>query len=222
MQRNGLGLKTPACKQSWANTGQKIQRGQKSPTAILRSLEPKQGSAHAPCTHTSLATCPPSRTTPLPPPRIRNKFARCLREQTRGPAACSPPAAAGGAPIKPYLNFLSGLSSISIDYGGQEPRLVTILESHWDHRSLEIISFKLSPGLPRLLSGKESACQCRRPGFDPWVGKIPWRRKWQHTPVFLPGKSRGQRRLAGHSPWGRTRVRHSDQTTTNLCLKRRP
>ena len=40
---------------------------------------------------------------------------------------------------------------------------------------------------------KESACQCRRCRFDSWVGKIPWRRKWQPTPVFLPGKSRGQR-----------------------------
>jgi len=51
--------------------------------------------------------------------------------------------------------------------------------------------------------GKESACQCRRCkkcGFDPWVGKIPWRRKWQPTPVFLPVKSHGQRRLAGYSP----------------------
>ena len=36
--------------------------------------------------------------------------------------------------------------------------------------------------------GKESACQCRRPRFDPWVGKIPWRKKWQATPVFLPRK----------------------------------
>ena len=46
-------------------------------------------------------------------------------------------------------------------------------------------------GLPRWLSGKESACQCRRYwrcGFDPWVGKSPWRRKWQPIPVFLPGK----------------------------------
>ena len=41
--------------------------------------------------------------------------------------------------------------------------------------------------LLRGLSGKESACQCRRHGFDPWVGKILWRRKWQPTPVFLPG-----------------------------------
>ena len=39
--------------------------------------------------------------------------------------------------------------------------------------------------------------QCRRPKFNPWVGKIPWRRKWQPTPVFLPGKSHGQRSLEG-------------------------
>ena len=38
--------------------------------------------------------------------------------------------------------------------------------------------------------------------FDPWVGKIPWRRKWQPTPVSLPGKSHGQRSLVGCSPWG--------------------
>ena len=50
-------------------------------------------------------------------------------------------------------------------------------------------------------SGKEPACQCRRHkrrGFDPWVGKIPWRRAWQPTPVFSPGESHGQRSLAGY------------------------
>ena len=54
-------------------------------------------------------------------------------------------------------------------------------------------------------NGKEPACQCRRRkrrGFDPWVWKIPWRRAWQLTPVFLPGESHGQRGLAGYSPWG--------------------
>ena len=56
-------------------------------------------------------------------------------------------------------------------------------------------------GFPGSDSGKESTCQCSRCGFDPWVGKIPWRRKWQLTPVFLPGKSHGQRSLAGYSPW---------------------
>ena len=40
------------------------------------------------------------------------------------------------------------------------------------------------------------------PGFNPWVRKIPWRREWQATPVFLPGKFHGQRNLAGYSPWG--------------------
>ena len=63
-------------------------------------------------------------------------------------------------------------------------------------------------GFPWWLSGKESSCQCRRRGFNPWIGRIPWRRKWQPTPVFLPGKSHGQRSLAGYSPWGR-RVGHN-------------
>jgi len=53
----------------------------------------------------------------------------------------------------------------------------------------------------RWLSCKDCACQCRRHGFDPWVRKIPWRRKWQPTSVFLPGKSHGQRSLVGYSPW---------------------
>ena len=50
-------------------------------------------------------------------------------------------------------------------------------------------------------SGKEPACQCRRQryGFDPWVRKIPWRRKWQPTPVFLLGEFHGQRNLVGYS-----------------------
>ena len=45
------------------------------------------------------------------------------------------------------------------------------------------------------LSSKEPACQCRIYGFDPWVGKIPWSRKWQPIPVFLPMKSHGQRSM---------------------------
>ena len=59
------------------------------------------------------------------------------------------------------------------------------------------------------LSGKESACQCEMCEFDLWVRKIPWRRKWQPIPLFLPGKSHGQRRLEGYSPWGH---KESDMT----------
>ena len=52
--------------------------------------------------------------------------------------------------------------------------------------------------------GSDGVClQCGRPGFDPWVGKIPWRRKWQPTPVLLPRKFLGWRSLVGCSPWGR-------------------
>ena len=57
--------------------------------------------------------------------------------------------------------------------------------------------------LPRQCSGKASICQCRRCKrceFDPWMGKIPWRRAWQSTPVSLPGESHGQRSLADCSP----------------------
>ena len=50
--------------------------------------------------------------------------------------------------------------------------------------------------------GNAPACKTRDPRFDPWVGKIPWRRKWQPTLVFLPGESYGQRSLAGYDPWG--------------------
>ena len=50
--------------------------------------------------------------------------------------------------------------------------------------------------------GSDCVClQCGRPGFDSWVGKIPWSRKWQSTPVFLPEKSHGQGGQVGYSPW---------------------
>ena len=69
-------------------------------------------------------------------------------------------------------------------------------------------------GLPWCLSGKESACQgrrCKRHRFDPWVGKIPQRRKWHPTPVFLPEKFHGQKSPSGYSPWGH---KESDMTAT--------
>ena len=66
-------------------------------------------------------------------------------------------------------------------------------------------------GRPGGASGKEPACQCRRPkrrGFNPWVRKIPQRRAWPPAPVFLPGEYQGQRSLVGNSPCGH-KVRHS-------------
>ena len=70
--------------------------------------------------------------------------------------------------------------------------------------------FLHSGDFPGASASKESTCQWRRHRkhrFHPWVRNIPWRRKWQPAPVFLPGKSCGQRSLVGCSPWG-CRVRH--------------
>ena len=72
------------------------------------------------------------------------------------------------------------------------------------------LALEPNSGFPWWYSGKESACQCRRhkrSRSDTWVRKIPWRRKWQPTPVLLPGESYGQRNLEGCSPWTR-RVGH--------------
>ena len=63
-------------------------------------------------------------------------------------------------------------------------------------------AFHTVHGLPWWLRWLSICLQCRRPGFDSWVGKIPCRRKWQFTPVLLLGKSHGQRSLVGYSPWG--------------------
>ena len=56
-------------------------------------------------------------------------------------------------------------------------------------------------GFPGGSDSKEYAYNCGRPGFHPWFQKIPWRRAWQPTPVFLPGEFHGQRRLVGYSLW---------------------
>ena len=68
-----------------------------------------------------------------------------------------------------------------------------------------------SLGLPWWLRRKRVYQKYGRPGFDPWVGKIPWRRKWQPTAVLLPGKIPGWRSLAGYSPWGRTESDTTEQ-----------
>ena len=70
--------------------------------------------------------------------------------------------------------------------------------------------------------GKSICLQCRRPGFDPWVGKIPWRRQWHPTPLLLPGKSHGRRSLVGYSPWGHKESHTTERlhyTMTNSCCR---
>ena len=69
--------------------------------------------------------------------------------------------------------------------------------------------------------GKESACSvgdAGRRGFNYWVGKIPWRRAWLPTPVFLPGESHEQRSLVGYSPWGHKESNKIEQQNGNKQL----
>ena len=80
-----------------------------------------------------------------------------------------------------------------------------------------IFIFQSINGLPWWLTGYSIFLECRRPGFDPWVGNIPWRRKWQPTPVPLLGESHGQRSLMGYSPWGH-RVGHDWATSLSLKM----
>ena len=91
-------------------------------------------------------------------------------------------------------------------FNPQLPSWIAATETFWPTKLwLFSIWSYTEVGFPRWLSGKESVYQCSRSrcGFNPWVGKIPWRRKWQPTPVFLPGESHGRRSLACCSPWGR-------------------
>ena len=100
--------------------------------------------------------------------------------------------------ILSYPTFLQSSHHLTINHVSVDGRIV----------SLDLlILLQGMQGLPWWLSGKESACQCRTCQFNPWVGKIPWRSKWQPTLVLLPGKSHGHRSLAGCSPWSH-RVEH--------------
>ena len=78
---------------------------------------------------------------------------------------------------------------------------------------ISIVSqYNINIGLPCWLCGKEAAWQCRRRGFYPWVRKTSWSRTWQHTTVFLLGKSHGQRGLVGYSPWSCKTFRYDLET----------
>ena len=82
---------------------------------------------------------------------------------------------------------------------------------HWEDAVFLFVTRNF--GFPGGSDGKESACQWRRPEFNPWVEKIPWRREWQPTPVFVPGEFHGQTSLVGYSPWG-----HKESDTTGWLI----
>ena len=93
--------------------------------------------------------------------------------------------------------------------------------NQWRKLSYFFKKSKSSMGFPGGTDGKKIYLQRGRPEFDPWVRKVPWRRGWLPTPVFLPGESQGQKSLAGYSPWGHkvmdTTERHT-HTHTHLVI----
>ena len=106
------------------------------------------------------------------------------------------------------------LSGPSLDFWGGE--------RDWKLHQLSITNDLINRayvmGLPWWFRWQKICLQCGRPRLDPWVGKIPWRRKWLPIPVFLPGASHGQRSLAGYSPWDCKESDTTEQLSTHTCL----
>ena len=109
--------------------------------------------------------------------------------------------------------------SVSLELTNQGLKILFKNSRKFQEAKLECAVWMQLLGLPRWVSGKESACHCRRHEFDPWLRKIPWRREWQPTPVTLPGKSHGQRSLAGYSPWGHKELDTTQQLNDNNKTK---
>ena len=101
--------------------------------------------------------------------------------------------------------------NVALNTGLHESFQISVFVFPDRHPGVELLGNMVVLGLARWLSGKESTCKWRG-GLDPWTGKIPGRKKWKSTSVFLPGKSHGQRSLAGCSPWSHKIVRHDSVT----------
>ena len=107
----------------------------------------------------------------------------------------TPPAAASRFCLHHWLSWVSNLPLLAHTAG-------------WD------LPVSMVTGLPWCLRWQRICLQRGRPEFNPWVRKIPWRRKWLPTPVFLPGKPQGHRSPEGYSPWSHM----SQSLTINLSL----
>ena len=119
-----------------------------------------------------------------------------------------------------YANILIHIESIKVNILNVQVWVVNIT------KHAIVCSILTRPSAPFHImycgaSGKEPTCQCRRwkrCRLDPWVGKIPWRRARQPTPVLLPGESHGQKSLVGCSPWGCRKANTTE--ATELTCKR--
>ena len=112
-----------------------------------------------------------------------------------------------------YLDFLTHFTSPSSQKTYFiETLFIICIQSKKSNPETLIIFASNNYDLHMWLSGKESTCQCRKLRFNPWVRKTPWRRKWQPTLIFLPGKSHEYRSLVGYSPCGCKRAGQDSAT----------
>ena len=105
--------------------------------------------------------------------------------------------------------------SLPLSHGGTSGKEHTC--QYWRHKR-QISTERLLNGLPWWLRWQRIRLQYRRPGFNPWVGKIPWRRGWLPTPVSLSGEFHGQRSLVGYSPRGLKELDMSERLSKTTCL----
>ena len=151
-----------------------------------------------------------------PQKETRTRFGRKLMIRT-GPRAGSPHGTQGQGKhwvlVKGHKIGVRGKPEPDLDWVGfffffligvlmgeaRYSRVSSLGLACWNN--LEGFTIGVSQVFPGGSDVKASACNGRDPGFDPWFGKIPWRRKWQPTPVLLPGKSHGQRSMVGYIPW---------------------
>ena len=106
------------------------------------------------------------------------------------------------------------LSNLTLMLIGHNFRKYKLLKTKYIHLPVDRV-FQVGS-----ICGKESTCQCRRwkrHEFDPWVGKMPWNRKEQPTPVFLPGKFHRERSLTGYSPWNHKELVRAEVRCTHTC-----
>ena len=100
----------------------------------------------------------------------------------------------------PWTEELGRLQSM----GSQRVRHDWATETHtWERQVIAFIELLFSRGMAQMVKNLPRVRETWVwSGFDPWIGKISWRKEWQPTPVFLPGEFHGQGSLAGYSPWG--------------------
>ena len=116
-----------------------------------------------------------------------------------------------------YFQMLELLSKMHLDEGRTLKKIFSpgfTLDWISTPGTMFLLIFRIT-GASQVKNTPANAGDSKRLELDPWVRKIPWGRKWQSTPVFLPGKSHGQRSLAGCRPWGREEWDMTEQHRRN-------